>query len=77
MPKTSLNQYSIYNRKLICGNHLFIREDNLARSISNYSRVPLNREKLLYNLLTSKGTLVINDIECHDFNGNIEVILEN
>lgn len=77
LPKTSLNQYSIFNRKLICGNHLFIREDNLARSISNYSRVPLNREKLLYNLLTSKGTLVINDIECHDFNGNIEVILEN
>lgn len=74
---TPLYQYSIFNRNLVCGNHLFIKEDDLARSISNYAREPLHRSKPLYSLLTTKGTFNVNHIECYDFNGNIEVILDN
>lgn len=77
IPGTLLYRYSIFDRHLVCGNHFFIREDDLARSISNYAREPLHRRKPLYNLLTTKGTFVINNIECFDFNGNIEVILDN
>ena len=78
IPETQLYRYSIFDKKIICGNHLFIREDNLARSISNYARKPLlHKRKSLYSLLTTKRTFVVNHVECYDFNGNIEVILDN
>lgn len=77
IPETQLYRYSIFNRHLVCGNHLFIREHEFARSISNYARESLHKRKSLYSLLTTKGTFVINNIECHDFNGNIEIILDN
>lgn len=77
LPPSTLYMYSIFNKRLVCSNHLFISQDNLARSISNYARESLNIKKPLYNLLTTKGIFSINSIKCYDFNGNIEVFLDN
>ena len=77
MEPSTVKKYSINNNEIICGNHHYIIENNLAISIDKYETIDNSTEKVpLYSLLTSKGEITINNVRFCDFNGCLELFLE-
>ena len=79
LPKSKIHSYFIKKETILCNNHLFVDEDNLAKSIYKFVSLPKKEygEVEIYNLVTSTGFIKANNTKFYDFNGCLDCFLEN